>query len=125
MAASGFTATGEQFWPKTGELAGVVTLVLVIVSLMFVPIQLKFDRVDLTICYLFSRSRIIPWCELEYYGPGSNVFVLQFESGSFQIFSEAFAPADWYQLTSFLATRYPERKADGWFGVRGFRWRRK
>ena len=125
MTARGFTATGDQFWPNTGTLAGVVTLALAIVWFMFVPIQLEFDRVELTIRYLFRRSRTILWYELKSYGPGNNVFVLQFETRTLKIFYQAFAPADWHQLISFLSMRYPECKADGWLGASLFRWRRK
>ena len=125
MAASGFRATGKQLWPHIGELAGVVTLVLAIVWFMFVPTRLEFDRVELTIRYLFRGSRTIPWFGLKYYGPGRGVFVLQFESRSFRVFSQAFAPGDWRQLISFLSERYPECKADGWFGASLFRWREK
>jgi hypothetical protein len=125
MAASGFRATGKQLWPHIGELAGVVTLVLAIVWFMFVPTRLEFDRVEFTIRYLFRRSQTIPWFGLKYYGPGRGVFVLQFETRSFQIFSQAFAPGDWYHLITFLDTRYAECKADGWFGGRGFRWHTK
>jgi hypothetical protein len=125
MAVRGFTATGNQFWSHTGELAGIVALALAIVWVLFVPIQLEFDRVELTIRYLLRRSRTIPWFELKYYGPGRGVFVLQFESRSFRVFSQAFAPGDWRQLISFLSERYPECKADGWFGASLFRWREK
>ena len=125
MAASGFTATGDQFWARTGELVGVVTLVFAIVWLMFVPVRLEFDRVELTIRYLFGRSHTIPWYELELYGDGRGVFMLQFENRSFQIFSQAFAPRDWHQLIGLLSTRFPDCKADGWFGASLFRWRRK
>ena len=34
MAASGFTVTGAHFWARTGELAGVVTLVLAVIWFM-------------------------------------------------------------------------------------------
>ena len=125
MASAGFTATGDQFWPRTGELVGVVTLLLGIVWVMFVPVQLEFDRAELAIRYLFGRSRTIPWYELELYSPGNNVFMLQFEGQSFQIFSDAFAGRDWHQLIDFLSTRFPECKADGWAGASLFRWRRK
>jgi hypothetical protein len=60
--------------------------------------------------------------ELEYYGPRRSMFVLQFAGRSFKLFSQAFAPSDWYELTRFLDDRYPECKADGWFGGGGFRW---
>ena len=42
--------------------------------------------------------------------------MLQFAGRCFKLFSQAFAPSDWYELTRFLADRYPECKADGWFG---------
>ena len=126
MAASGYTATGAQFWARTGEIALVVTVALGFVSFMFVPVRLEFDRVELTIRYLLRRTRTIPWCELELYGPGNNVFMLQFETGhTFQIFSAAFSAQDWWELTNFLSTRFPERKADGWAGASLYRWRRK
>jgi hypothetical protein len=125
MAASGFTATGDQFWRRTGELVGIVVLFLTSIWFMFVPTRLEFDRVELTIRYLFRRSCTLPWYKLELYGSGNNVFMLQLEGQSFQIFSQAFATRDWHQLMNFLSTRFPERKADGWAGASLFRWRRK
>src|SRR3954451_24557734 len=91
MAASGFTATGAEFWVGTGVLLGVVAVAFAAVWLMFVPIRLEFDRVELTIRYLLGRSRTLPWFELDLYGPSEGVFVLQFESKTFQIFSAAFS----------------------------------
>ena len=125
MAASGFTATGDQFWPRTGELVGVVTVFLAIVWFMFVPVLLEFDRVELTIRYLFGRRHTVPWYELELYGDAGGLFTLQFQGQSFQIFSQAFAPRDWHQLAGLLSTRFPDCKADGWVGPSLFRWRRK
>jgi hypothetical protein len=125
MAASGFTATGAEFWVGTGVLLGVVAVAFAAVWLMFVPIRLEFDRVELTIRYLLGRSRTLPWFELDLYGPSEGVFVLQFESKTFQIFSAAFSAADWGELTHFLSTRFPECEADGWVGSTLVRWRRK
>lgn len=125
MAALGFTATGTYFWVATGALFGVVALSFGFTWFMFVPVRLEFDRVDLTIRYWLGRSRTIPWFELEYYGPAKNVFILQFENQSFQIFPKAFAPRDWNQLISFLKTRFPECEADGALGSILFRWRKK
>ena len=113
MAATGSTTTGAQFWARTGELALVVTVALGAVWFMFVPVRLEFDRVELTIRYFFGRTRTIPWCELELYGSGNNVFMLQFESGhTFQIFPAAFSEQDLWELTNFLSMRCPECKAD-------------
>ena len=125
MAASGATATGDQFWPRTGELVGVVAVFSAIVWFMFVPVRLEFDRVELTIRYLFGRTRTVPWYELELYGDGGGCFTLQFEGQSFQIFSPAFDPCDWHQLVALLSARFPDCKADGWIGPTLFRWRRK
>jgi hypothetical protein len=125
MVAIGLTATGDQFWPRIGALVGLVALALGIVWFIFVPVELQFDRVELTIRYRFRRSCTIPWCDLEYYGPRRRMFVLQFAGRSLKLFSQAFAPSDWYELMSFLDDRYPECKADGWFGRSGFRWHTK
>ena len=122
MVAMGLTATGDQFWPRIGALVGLVPLTLGIVWFMFVPVQLEFDRVEITTRYRFRRSRTFPWYDLEYYGPRGRMFVLQFAERTLKIFSQAFAPSDWYELTNFLDNRYPECKADGWFGRSGFRW---
>ena len=126
MVASGVTATGDQFWPRTGELVGVTGVFFVVSWCSFVPIGIEFDRVEVTIRYLFRRGTTIPWHELERYGPRNNVFVLQFETCSFQILSDAFAPAEWHQLITLLDTRFGDCKDDEWFGLpRLFRWRRK
>jgi hypothetical protein len=64
MVAVGFTATGDQFWPRMSALVGLVALALVIVWFIFVPVELEFDRVEITIRYRFRRSRTIPWLSL-------------------------------------------------------------
>jgi hypothetical protein len=125
MAASGFTATGGQFWTRTGMLGGVVALLFAGVWFMLVPVRLEFDRVELTIRYPLGRSNTIPWCELELYGDVRGLFILQFEDQSFQIFPQAFSHRDWHELISFLSTRFADCKADGWAGPALFRWRRK
>jgi hypothetical protein len=125
MAASGFTAGGAQFWARTGEMLAVTAFFFAFVWIAFVPMQLEFDRVELTIRYLLRRSRTTPWSELELYGDGRGTFMLQFEGQTYQIFSAAFSSRDWWQLTNFLSTRFPECKADGWAGASLFKWRGK
>jgi hypothetical protein len=122
MVARGAIATGSYFWPRTGALVGLVAFGLLMVWFIYVPVELEFDRVDVTIRYRFRRRRSFQWYELEYYGRRGSVFVLQFAGRTFKLFWQAFAPADWYELVSFLDDRYPERKADGWLRGKGFRW---
>ena|ERR1700730_6011644 len=126
IAISSATGAGENWWHRTVTLLVPVSIAVTILSIMFVPTRLEFTDTEFTIRFLWSRVRTIAWDELEYYGPGNNVFLIQFQGRqAFQIFSSAFPREQWHQFMSFLSTEFPDRKADGWFGPFGFRWRRK
>src|SRR5678809_833261 len=107
MAAEAATNDGS-LWVRAGVLIGVTTFLFVFVWLMFVPIRLEFDRVELTIRYPFRRRCTIPWYELERYSYGRLHFTLQFEGGTFHIFFHAYSGQDWWKLTNFLSTRFPD-----------------
>ena len=126
MATTSVTAESEHWWHRAATLLVPVGTFFVAVSLMFVPIRLEFTDTDFTIRYLLGRTHTLSWDELEYYGPGNSVFMIQFYGRpAFQIFASAFPRQQWSQLTNFLATQFPDCKADMWFGPFGYRWRRK
>jgi hypothetical protein len=96
------------------------------VCIMFVPRRLEFSDTHFTIQLPFRRLYTMEWEDLDYYGSGPNVFMMQFSGvGTFQIFAQAFRRSEWRTLKTFLSTKFPDRKASGYFGDRMFRWPRK
>jgi len=126
IAASSATGTAEHWWDRAVTLFVPVGIAFVAISIMFVPMRLEFTDTEFSIQFLWSRVHTISWDELEYYGPGNNVFMIQFYGRqAFQIFPPAFRRDQWYQLTNFLSTEFPDCKADGSFGGGLFKWRKK
>ena len=102
------------------------TIMPLAVCIMFVPRRLEFSETHFTIQLPFRRLYTIAWVDLEHYGSGENVFMMQFSDvGTFQIFAQAFRRSEWRMLKNFLSATFPERKASGYFGDRMFRWPRK
>ncbi|HVF71725.1 MAG TPA: hypothetical protein VM940_08955 [Chthoniobacterales bacterium] len=90
---------------------------------MFVPARLEFSDKDFTIRFPFRPLHTLDWSDLQHYGSGPNVFMIQFAGvGTFQIFPQAFRRSEWRMLKSFLSTTFPDRKASGYFGDRMFKW---
>ncbi len=105
------------------SLAIPLTIVPFVVCAMFLSKRLEFSDSDFMIQFPFRRLHRIDWEDLENYGSGPNVFMIQFSGiGTFQILPQAFRRSEWRRLTTFLATTFPERKASGYFGHRMFRW---
>ena len=101
------------------------TIAPLAVCVMFVPRRLEFSDRRFMVQLPFRRLHTIEWDDLEYYGSGSNVFMMQFSGvGTFQIFTHAFPGSEWRMLKNFLSTTFPERKGSGHFGDRMFRWPR-
>jgi len=91
-------------------------------GLMFVPRHLEYSDEALSIQFWFRKSYVLSWEELQFYGTARNVFLVQFgNQQAFQILSYVFPNKEWSDFVSFLAARFPERKATGWAGPFGFK----
>jgi hypothetical protein len=77
---------------------------------MFVPSWLEFSDTDFTIKFLFGSLHNFDWLDLHSYGPGENVFVIQFTARTFQILPQAYRRTDWRMLENFLSSRFPDKK---------------
>jgi len=103
----------NKWWTQDYILTMVIpfAVVPVVVWFMFVPSLFEFSDSEITIKFPFRRVHILPWSDLQHYGAGPNVFMIQFAgAGTFQMFAQAFPGAEWRTLTNFLSTRFPERK---------------
>lgn len=117
----------HHWWSRGYMLSLLVPAVFCVfaVWLMFVPVRLEFDDTHFTIQLPLRRPHTLPWEELKYYGPGQNVFMIQFAGReAFQIFARAFPRDQWRLLTNFLSDRFPDCKASGWIGPFMFKWRK-
>jgi hypothetical protein len=119
----------ENHWWTHGYMLSLLIpfgIALLIVWFMFVPSRLEFSDREFTIKFPFRPLHTLNWSDLQYYGSGENVFMIQFASvGTFQIFPQAFRRSEWRMLKNFLITTFPDRKASGYFGDRMFRWPRR
>jgi hypothetical protein len=98
----------------------------IFVWVMFVPSRLEFSDSAITIQFPFRPLHTLDWSDLQYYGPGPNVFMIQFASvGTFQIFPRAFRRSEWRMFKNFICTTFPDRKASGFVGDRMFKWPRR
>jgi hypothetical protein len=76
----------------------------------FVPRRLEFSNTDITIKPALESLRTLGWDELEYFGPGRGVFILQFSGCSpFQIYTLGFRRSEWRLLKRFLYDNFPDR----------------
>lgn len=91
--------------------------------LAFVPSKLEVSDESLHIRFAFRRDQTIDWSDLRFWGNGGQAtFLLQFSNrGTIQIALFAFPRSQRKQLIDFLTSRFPQQKARGWLGVRGFR----
>jgi hypothetical protein len=93
------------------ELAISLALMAVVVWFAFVPSQLEFSDTGFTIKFLFRSLHSFDWSDLHSYGPGENVFVIQFTgTRTFQILPQAYRRGDWRMLENFLSSRFPDKK---------------
>jgi hypothetical protein len=119
----------EHHWWRRDYIISLLiplTIAPLAVCFMFVPRRLEFSETHFTIQLPFRRLYMIKWEDLQYYGSGENVFMIQFSGiGTFQIFAQAFRRSEWRMLKNFLSATFPERKASGYFGGRMFRWPHK
>lgn len=120
-----FTEAPQDWWSRVKMFLIPISILFAFVWVMFVPRRLEFSEAELTIQHLLGWRRILSWDELEYYGPGHNVFMIQFFGRqAIQIFASAYPRQDWRQFMAFLSDRFPERKASGWVGGYLFKWRK-
>ena len=102
-----------------------VSLAPVIIWFMFVPRRLEYSESEFSITNRMARDFNAPWSRLQYYGPGNNVFMIQFEGRqAFQIFAFAFPKEEWNEFALFLTDRFPNKKATGSIFGRLFRWKK-
>ena len=114
----------NHWWTRDYMLSLLIpfSIAPLVVWFMFVPSRLEFNDSEFTIQFPFRPLHTLNWSDLQYYGFGENVFMIQFASvGTFQIFPQAFRRGEWSMLKNFLATTFPDRKATGSFGDRMFK----
>jgi len=96
-----------------------VAIMPVAVWFMFVPGWFEYSEDEISLRTLL-RQGTYSWDMLDAYGPGRGVFMIQFkgDSGAYQIFSGAYSRAEWQAFSSFLETRFPDRKTSFSIGGR-------
>jgi hypothetical protein len=117
----------NHWWTRDYMLSLLIpfSIAPLVVWFMFVPSRLEFSDSEFTIQFPFRPLHTLNWSDLQYYGFGENVFMIQFAGvGTFQIFPQAFRRGDWRMLKNFLGSTFPDRKASGYFGDRMFKWPR-
>lgn len=118
----------ETNWPREYMLTLLIPFAIAptLVWFMFVPKRLEFSETQFTIQFPFRPLHTLDWSDLEYYGAGENVFMIQFASiGTFQIFGQAFRRNDWRLLRNFLRSTFPDKRASGSIGDWMFKWPRR
>ena len=111
------THAGDSQETLLGSLL-VSTLLGSLVWFFFVPRRLEFSDTQFTIKAPLGRLQTFRWDELEYFGPGRGVFVIQFLGcSSFQIFTFGFPHSKWRLLKRFLYDNFPDRA--GSFSIGG------
>jgi hypothetical protein len=102
----------NHWWTSDYVLSLLIPLVVVPVLtwFMFVPSRLEFSDTDFTIKFLFRSLHNFVWLDLHSYGPGENVFVIQFTARTFQILPQAYRRTDRRMLENFLSSRFPDKK---------------
>jgi hypothetical protein len=117
----------NHWWTRDYMLSLLIpfSIAPLVVWFMFVPSRLEFSDSEFTIQFPFRPLHTLNWSDLQYYGFGENVLMIQFAGvGTFQIFPQAFRRGEWRMLKNFLATTFPDKKASGYFGDRMFKWPR-
>jgi hypothetical protein len=90
---------------------------------MFVPKKMAYSETEFVLEKWLTRDCKLPWSELEYYGDGEGVFMIQFKGRqAFQIFGLAFPRNDWKEFIAYLSNQHPDKKASGNVSGRLFRW---
>ena len=103
------------------SLSVLVSPIALISWMMFVPRYLYFSDSHFSVEFFMRERSIEDWDNLKCWGNGNGVFILQFDGGqTYQILPTAYSPDQWSKLIAFVTSRYPDRKANGWFGPWGF-----
>lgn len=118
----------NHWWTRDYMLTMLIPFIIVPLAiwLMAVPSQLEFSDSQITIKFPFRPLHTLSWSDLQYYGAGHNVFMIQFvDIGTFQIFPQAYRRSDWRKLKNFLSSTFPDKKGSGYIGARLFKWPRR
>jgi hypothetical protein len=85
----------------------------------FVPSWFQYSDNEISLRTLL-RQGTHAWDMLDAYGPGPNVFMIQFkgDGGAYQIFPGAYSRKDWQAFKNFLETRFPDQKTSFSIGGR-------
>jgi hypothetical protein len=98
------------------------TVMVTVIWLAFVPKTLEISDTHFTVQFPFRKRQTFTWEALKYYWYGHNVFCVEFDGPlTFQIFPGAYQKKQWYQFTGFIQNQFPDRRASGWIGPRGFK----
>ena len=109
-----YRPVGFSDWPSLLLIGGIC--MAVVVCVMFVPRELRYDSQGFACRMLVQGAVELPWEKLESYGAGHNVFVLKFEGRQgLQISGLGFRRSEWKAFQNFLKTTFPERKRRFWF----------
>jgi len=115
---------GHLWWTSNYLISLLIPAVLVPAFgwIAFVPTHFEVNDDHLKIKFAFRANREIPWSMLKHWFKAEGVFVLDFSgSAAVQIFPGAYPKDQWGRFIEFIAVKFPERKAIGSVGVRGFR----
>jgi hypothetical protein len=112
----------EHKWWSLGYIESMsipVVIMPVAVWFMFVPSWFQYSEEEISLRTIL-RQGTYAWDMLDAYGPGPNVFMLQFkgDSGAYQIFSGAYPRKEWQAFKKYLEIRFPERKCSFSIGGR-------
>ncbi len=112
----------SHWWSFDYILSLTIPLVLMPLIIWFglVPRILEVFDDSISIGYWYRRPVTIPLEQIKHWGFGQNVLLLEFQGHqTFQIYLAAYPNNQWSSFVDILASRYPRRKAKGWFGTRG------
>lgn len=118
----GFVA--HKWWSVGYVLSLAIPFMIVptAVWFMFVPGHLEFDDLSLFVQPRFRNMLTLQWSEMIHWGKGQGVFFIRFSGGQIiSIFSRAYPPEHWINLTEILSAKFPDRTADGYVATWTFR----
>lgn len=101
-----------------GIVAGVGTFFAVCVGVMFVPRELRYDERTFYCRMILQGTVGATWDELEAYGRGRGVFLMQFKGmpQAIQVSGYGFPAKEWRKFVDFLGTTFPDKKCTRWLG---------
>jgi hypothetical protein len=118
----------NHWWSQTYILSLTIPYIAITSAIWFgtVPRLLEYNSEIITLHFWWTGPHTKRWEKLTYHGIGNqNLLLLQFGTDqAFPILPTAYSKKEWTELTTFLNTHYPEKKASGWIGMKGFRWKK-